>query len=167
MKKRRHRTWWFPVFSKEVIELQARQQIGDVEKDVYPVLFDDKMTAYGYAVGRRLDVKRDKDGNVILNKDGHAQLKQPGKITLIGIKGKAIDWKKVEILKEKPESVKGEAFAADYNIPINKQTLAQVFEESDEMYNQYAGTPLAQAGGIKKIESDTPTTEEVQPVPEH
>lgn len=151
-KKRRHRTWWFPVFTKEIGEIQKHNELPLFNDGGSALLFDQKMVAYGFAVGKRLDVQRNEEGVVVTNDKGYAQLEDHGKITLIGIKGSTIDWKQVSVVDDKPESVKGEAIVVGYNIPVNKQTLDKVFEETDEMYNRYAGTPLAKAGGIEKID---------------
>jgi hypothetical protein len=159
-KKLRHHTWWFPVFTKEVETIRKNKAIGSIESGELPILFNEKMVAYGYAVGRRMDVKRDDNGDVITNDKGYGQLQDHGKITLIGIKGDQIDWKRASVI-DKPSNVKGIAIAASYNVPVNKQTLKTVFEESDEMYNRYATTPLAKAGGLEAIETDTHATETV------
>lgn len=163
-KKRRHRVWWYPAMGADRENIERTNVIGDVTNDKHPILFDDKMVAYGYAVARRMDIKRDDAGNVITNDKGYAQLHDHGKIVLIGVKGKDIDWKKAVVL-EKPDNMKGDAISVGYDITLNKQTLEQVFEESDEMYNRYVSSPLGQAGGLSN-EQNADAAEDIQPATE-
>ena len=163
-KKRRHRTWWFPAFESETKEIAKTQVIGDVDNDVYPLLFDSESLAYNYALGKRLDVKRDEDGNVITNEQGYAQLNDLGRVTVFGFKGKQLDWKRTQAL-ERPASAKGDAIVVGYNIPLNKQTLDRVFEETEEMYENFKRSPLAQAGGLN-YDTNADAAEDLQPTPE-
>jgi hypothetical protein len=157
-KKRKKRIWWFPVFSEEAKRLRRLNKIT-VDDDNLPVLFDDMEVAYGFAVGKRLDVKRDDNGNVVTNEKGYGQLHDHGRITLIGIKGSAINWKNVSTI-EKPFDLKGEAIAVGDDIGLNRQTLDRIFEEPEELFERFALSPLAQAGGIEYDKEDTGSVSE-------
>jgi hypothetical protein len=116
------------------------------------------MVAYGYGCADRLEIKRDDNGNPVTNDSGYAQLQNEGKLTLVGIKGSELDWKKVIVL-DKPAGMKGEAITSSVAIPVNKQTLKMILEETDQMYNRFANSPLAKAGGVKPIDSEPPTSD--------
>lgn len=145
--KPRHRTWWYPVFEKENKEIQRRGYIGDEAADEFPILFDNQEDAYMMAMGNRLMPKR-VNGEVVLNDEGYAQLEDHGKITLIGVKGQVLDWKKVQKLVP-PAGMKGSIIAVPYELSLHKQNLKQVLQETDEMYQRHINSPLGRAGGLK------------------
>lgn len=152
MKKPRHRIWWYPVFEAEEKQLRKTRLLTEFNGE-WPILFDSDVQAYSLACAHRLEPKRDENGNIITNENGYAQLDNHGRITMIGIRGSAINWKKVEHLKI--EGLKGHAIRLIYPLPLNPQTYKKILQETDEMYNKAISTPLARAGGIK-----SPTTTE-------
>lgn len=156
-KKLRKRTWWFPFFESEKKKIELRKIIGDTDAGEMPILFDDPNVAYGFMAAKRLEVYRDENDEVVLNNDGYAKLKNEGKIHVIAFDGKHLNWKNIEVMPGITIEDKHTAIVSFENIGVNQQTVKKVFEESDELFNRFANTPLAQAGGVKPIEASDPT----------
>jgi len=146
VKKPRHRIWWYPVFEAEEKELREKRLLTQ-EDGEWPILYDREDQAYALAYAHRLEPKRNEDGSIITNEEGYAQLINHGRITLIGIRGSAIDWKKVKHIKA--EGLKGHAVMVQHPIHLNSQTYKKILQESDKAYHQAISTPLARAGGIE------------------
>lgn len=164
MKKPRHRIWWYPVFEAEEQELRRTMLLTETDGE-WPILYDREDQAYALAYAHRLEPKRNEDGSIITNDQGYAQLTNHGRITLIGIRGSVIDWKKVKHIKA--EGLKGHAIVVQHPIPLNPQTYKKVLQESEQAYVKAISSPLARAGGIepppKQIEeTDEPDQEAVQ-----
>lgn len=158
-KKRRKRIWYFPFFASNKKKIELQKRVGDTANGQPPMLFDDPNTAYGFLAARRFDMQKDENGETIVNEDGYGQLKDEGKVHLIAFKGEEINWKNTDVLKEFSDD-KTEGIIVFEDLQVNKQTVKGVFEESDEMYNQFARSPLAQAGGVKPIENSDVSTED-------
>lgn len=156
-KKLRKRLWWYAFFESEKKKIELRKKIEDT-----PILFDDPNVAYGYMSAKRLDVQRDENDKIIMHKDGYAKLKNEGKIHLIAFEGKNLNWKELEVIDGVTIEDKHNAIVSHVDIPVNQQTVKKVFEESDAMFNMFANTPLAKAGGVKPIAiaNDTDGAEE-------
>lgn len=156
-KKLRKRIWWLPFFESEKKKIELRKKV-----DANAILFDDPNAAFGYMAAKRLDVQRDEDGNIIMGKDGYAKLKNRGKIHLIAFEGKNLNWKEIGLNDGITNDSKHNAIIYHEELPINLQTVKKVFEESDQMFNMFANTPLAKAGGVKPIAiaNDTDGAEE-------
>ncbi|WP_422661820.1 hypothetical protein ACK8P5_26045 (plasmid) [Paenibacillus sp. EC2-1] len=160
MKKKRHRTWWYPAFQKELDKIRISGKIqktttitndGGTATISAPALYDRKDEAYAVATSKRFEAMRDVDGKVITNDEGYARLEDLGRITLIGIRGKAINWKTVS---EVPplDGMKGERIVVMDELSTHSTNIDKVFEETDEMYARYANSPIARAGGIAPVE---------------
>lgn len=148
-KKHRQRTWYIALFQEESDKAFLHRRLPN-----NAVLFDSENIAYSYALNRRLTPIRDENDKLILDEKGYAQLPNLGKLTVVGVKGKALDWKQVE--KAPKDALRQMGFSADaigvkYNVPLNKVTLESVMEETDEMYNKFANSALAKAGGVKPL----------------
>lgn len=142
-------------------------------------LFDQFSLAFGLASFKRLKPVRDKAGQLVLDEHGYAKLPEPGRITVIGVKGKSLDWKQIEKGEKLPSQtigIKGDYIEVDYQVALNKQTLDVVLEETDESYESYITSPLVQAGQhmmkqtaskvVQELKSDaTPTSEELISTP--
>lgn len=158
-KKHRQRTWYVGLF-KEAAERAFRNR----KLPEGTVFFDKDNLAYGYAANARLVPMRDENNELVVDEKGYAQLPKLGKLTIIAIKGSNINWSAIEkapkeLLKE--AGINGDSIRLDYSIPLNKQTIQYVFEETDEMYERFANSALGRAGGM----SDGNVTDE-NPVPE-
>lgn len=171
-KKARHRVWWYPVFEAEKKTLENNGSIGpkNEDQDECPILFDNYSDAYALAASTRMPIKME-NGERVVNDQGYAQLENLGRITLIGFRGKRMDWKQIKKLPP-ADGMKGEAIALVYQQSAKSYYVEQVLEETDEMYLNQINSPLARAGGIvppadliKKVEEAhaTPTNEDVLP----
>lgn len=161
-KKFRQRVWYVGLFKKEADAAFLHRRLP--EKMIF---FDKENLAYGFSMNERLKPMHDEAGDVIIDKQGYGQLPELGKLTVIGIKGSALNWDEVEKapthwLRERGMS--GDSILSQSIIPLNKQTIKIVFEESDEMFNRFANSPLAKAGGVMPIA--IPETEDSEPTTE-
>lgn len=143
-KKHRHRTWFVALLQEQtdLAFLNRRLPEGTV-------MFDREALAYGYGQNQRLLPQRDENGNYILDDEGRAQLPTPQRMTVIGIKGKAIDWNRVNKAPKgtlQAQGITGDFIQSDYVIPLNKITIESVLEESDEAFEKFKASPLVKAG---------------------
>lgn len=149
-KKFRQRTWYVGLFKKEADAAFLHRRLP-----AESIFFDKESLAYSYSMNERLKPLRDENGTHIVNDKGYAQLPDLGKLTVIGIKGSAMDWNNVEkapayLLRDM--GISGDSVKTLSVMALNKQTLKTVLEESDEMFNRFAESPLAKAGGVIPID---------------
>lgn len=164
-KKKRHRIWWYPLFAEEYKQFIKTRQLGEVHEDgdEYAMLFDSQTTAYSMACANRFVVKRE-NGEVIKDENGLAQIENHGRIYMIGVKGKTINWKKASALKV-PDDVDGEVIALEEVVKLDRQNIYQIIEENDEAFEKYGKAPFKPQGGVV-VDKGTIATEDVQPTTE-
>ena len=135
MKKRNKRNWYIPVFEDGIKELQNSKQFP-----VGTLAFDDFNNAYSYAASLRLSPLRDEDGELVLDENGRAQLPPFGKVNIVEIEGRKIDWKNVEIISSlfhlKGMKETRDAIEFQYNFPFHNNSVKTIKEESDEFYDR-------------------------------
>jgi hypothetical protein len=145
-KKLRKRIWYLHLYDKEYNQALRTGMLEGTEQ--HPILlFDTKEMAYAYAHAGRFEVKRE-NGEVLLNEEGYAQLENKGRIRLIGLKPEYLSWKEMKQIPHQP-GLKGTAMAVFYSLQLNRQTIREVVQETEEMYHQAINNPLAWAGGVK------------------
>ncbi len=144
-KKKRHRIWWYPMFEMEAAAVKASRILKD-EGDGWPLLFDSREQAYAMAAAHRFEVQKDKDGAHVLV-DGRAQLINHGRITILGIKGAAIDWKKALAVPLK-QPAKGEAISIRNPIQVHEWNYDAIFSEPEDVYKMIVNSNMAKAGGV-------------------
>lgn len=146
-KKHRNRIWYTGLFRDDA------QVASDTRKlPEGTIFFDRENLAYGYAVNGRLKPTRDEQGELIVNEEGYAQLPDLGKLTIIAVKGEKLDWKQIEKAPKgtlAEMGVHGDTIRSHYVMPLNKHTIHTVFEETDEMYDKFANSAMARAGGVE------------------
>ncbi len=151
-KKIKKREWYAATFERNDVGVSTKDVSKTRSLVAKTILFDTPDQAYAHRSSARLQPMKDEEGKHILNKDGIAQLPDYGKITVWGIKGKAIDWKRVSVGRKKDfDQLNSDVIQLNYELPLNKQTIHTVLEESDDMYNKFANSPLGKAGGLKPI----------------
>lgn len=139
-KKHRERVWYTALFQKDADIAFLNRQLKEGT-----VFFDKEPVAYSYAVNQRLTPLRDENNEIIVNEEGYAQLPDLGKITVIGIKGHILNWKKVEKAPKdalRNIGINADSICVNHPISLNKQTLSVVLEESDEAYERFEKSPM-------------------------
>lgn len=135
MKKRRLRSWFVPVFETGITELTK-----DKKFPLGLLAFDNFDDAYAYGASARLSPLVDEQGEVILNDKGMATLPELGKLNIVEISGKDINWKKVEKvsssfhlrgLKEQRDVIEFQ-----YQYPFLNNSIVSIKEETDDYYNR-------------------------------
>lgn len=151
-KKHRLRTWYAAFFKKEADQIFLNRLLPD-----HLVMFDSEDMAYTYKMNQRLMPLKDENGEAIVDENGYAQLPDHGKITVVGIKGSKMDWKQIEKAPKealRQMDIQADAINVHYRIATNKQNLKVVLEETDDIYNRFANSPMAKAGGVTPIPVD-------------
>ena len=135
MKKRRHRQWYIPVFEEGIKELQMTKKLP-----VHAIAFDNFTDAYSYAASLRLSPVRDENGELVLDEKGLAQLPNFGKINILEIDGKKLDWKRIESISNtfrlKGMAPTHDAIQINYEYPFHKNSIRTLKEESDEFFER-------------------------------
>lgn len=135
MKKRRLRSWFVPVFEDGITEVTKNKSFP-----LYLLAFDNFDDAYAYGASVRLSPMTNEQGEVILNDKGHAVLPGLGKINIVEISGKDIDWKRVKVvsptfhlrgLKEQRDVIEFQ-----YLYPFVNNSIVSIKEESEEYYQR-------------------------------
>ncbi len=133
MKKRSKRQWFIPVY-EEGLELVKQHKHFPMRA----IAFDNFDNAYSYAASTRLTPVRDDNGDLVLDENGYAIIPELGKISVIEIDGKKIDWKKTEVvsvylhLMGMPEQ--NDAVELLYTHGFNKHAIRSIREEPDNLY---------------------------------
>lgn len=155
MKKMRNRTWYAATFENNEVGVSTEDVMSTKKLVERTILFDHPDAAYAHRMADRMKPLRDENNELVLNDEGIAQLPNYGRVTVFGIKGKAVNWKNVVKVKRKDigEKATADIIQLGEDLLLNKQTIATILEESDEMYNRYSGSPLAKAGGVTTNQS--------------
>lgn len=140
-KKRRHRIWWFALFPDQYKKLTEERVLP-----VPMVLFDKSEMAYSMGYADRFEPLMDADGNRVVVSD-YVQLKDNGKITVVGIHGSVINWKKNVTVERAPHG-NMESIYLEQPIKLDAKAVYRILEETDEMYANHLQSPLARAGGL-------------------
>ena len=150
-KKPRKREWYIALYDKDAerAKLHRRLPTG-------ALLFDDPSVAYGTANSQRMKPKRDENNEVVTDEEGYAQLEDHGKIVVIGINGKHLNWENIEHApKKKNPGSPCDAIQVSETIPLNVKTVYTALEESEEAYKAYRTSPLARRGGLEYDATDS------------
>lgn len=135
MKKRRLRSWFVPVFEEGIKELTKQKKFP-----LQLIAFDNFDDAYAYGAHIRLSPLVNEEGETILDEKGYAKLPQLGKINIVELSGKDIDWKKIRVvspvfrlrgLKEQRDVIE-----FDYQYPFVNNSIVSIKEENDEYYKK-------------------------------
>lgn len=146
MKKHRNRVWYTGLYKEDAKKVSDSRIIPEGA-----IFFDKEKLAYSFAMQKRLEPVRDAEGNLIVDDKGYAQLPDLGRLTVIGIKGEQMDWRRIEKAPKgalREIGIQGDSIKALYPVQLNKLTLSTVLEETTEMYENFAKSPLAKAGGV-------------------
>lgn len=135
MKKRRLREWFIPMFEEGVETITQ-----DGQFPVGAIAFDNFDDAYAYAAHIRLSPMRDDNDELIVDDKGVAVLPKLGKINIIELSGKKIDWKRVHKisasfhlrgLKETRDVIE-----FGYAYPFARNSFSSIKEETEELYQK-------------------------------
>lgn len=148
MKKRNKRQWFVPVFQEGLDTLKKEGSFP-----IRTIAFDSFDNAYSYAASIRLTPIRDENGELVLDENGYAILPSHGKISIMEIDGKKIDWKRVDVISNHLHLMgmgeQRDGIELLYHYPFNKSSIRAIREEPDNFY---------QASTIKKEEVDSDTS---------
>lgn len=140
-KKRRHRIWWAALYEEEAKLAEKKKMLAEGTP-----LFDRKEVAYSVAAEKRLIVKRDENDQPILI-DDYAQLNNRGRITMIGIPGRIVDWNKKQ-MAQKNTYINTDVLVLSEDTNLIGVKEVQLFEETDAQYLRSYQSPLAKRGGL-------------------
>jgi len=141
-KKRRHRIWWMALHTEAYEKLRKTEVIP-----ADTILFDKQNFAYGHGYSNRFEVIRDADNNIV-TKSEYAQLRDRGRIKLVGVTGDIIDWRDKRLVLEKVEDGNAECVSIPRDLAMPVGFVQTILEESDEAYLKHLQSPIARAGGI-------------------
>lgn len=135
MKKRRLRNWFVPMFEDGVNTITESRQFP-----LGLIAFDNFDDAYAYAAHLRLSPMYDDKGELILDDKGSAVLPDFGKINIVEISGKKIDWKRVHKISASFH-IRGlkemrDVIEFGYQYPFTERSFVSIKEETDELYKK-------------------------------